>query len=217
MRNSDFTFRSPSSGSIEPIRSRHHTDHPGLNLGFVQQPGDQDSHVNLPLRGSQDPLVPLSAQPPGTYSTTARSMVIETPGFRMEPTSNATQALSSHMAPESNTSPTTYAASSRYVVTPSSVASPSYMTTPSMASPFSPIPEHAEAPCTADLDESIRRMLVGGASNEVILSIVKTHKDSKDAGIHRALDTMSLMQTDLLAARINALCQWTKLRSVLLR
>jgi hypothetical protein len=201
MCTSGFAFRSPLSGSNESTRSRyhespaHHIDYPGLDPGFFQQPGDQGSHMDLPLRGSQAPLV-LPVQPAGPYSTTDRSMAMETSSFRMAPILNATQALSSHMAPYSHTSSSTHAASPRYVATP-----------PSVASPFSPVIQHAEATCLAELDEIIRRMLAGGASTEVILSVVKTHKDSKDAGIHHALDTMSMIQTEALAARINAIGQ----------
>jgi hypothetical protein len=213
-----FTFHSPLSDSIDPPRPRHHecharhTDYPGLNPGFVQQPGNQDSRVNLPLRGSQVPLVPPPVQPARPYRATDRSMVMETPDLWMEPILNATQALSSSLAPYSNMS------SPPYVAPPSSVTSPSYMATPfSMASPFSPVSRHAEASCTAELDETIRHVLAGGTSSDFILSAVKTHKDSKDAGIHRALDTMSVIQPEVLAARINAIRQWTKVRSVLLR
>jgi hypothetical protein len=127
-------------------------------------------------------------------------MVMETPGFRMEPILNATQALSSSLASYSNMSP------SPYVAPPSSVTSPSYTATPSsIASPFSPVSRYAEASCTAELDETIRHVLAGGTSSDFILSAVKTHKDSKDAGIHRALDTMSVIQPEVLAARINAI------------
>jgi hypothetical protein len=208
MCTSGFAFRSPLSGSNESTRSRYH-ESPAHHIdpGFFQQPGDQGSHMDLPLRGSQAPLV-LPVQPAGPYSTTDRSMAMETSSFRMAPILNATQALSSHMAPYSHTSSSTHAASPRYVATPPSVASPSYMAIPSsMASPFSPVIQHAEATCLAELDEIIRRMLAGGASTEVILSVVKTHKDSKDAGIHHALDTMSMIQTEALAARINAIGQ----------
>jgi hypothetical protein len=170
--------------------------------------------MNLPFHGLQATPVPLAVPAAGTYGSTARSMPTWTPGFPMEPSQGATHASLPYTASYPYVAPYPYSAPSPHMVTPShmatpsSLASPSYIETPSsLASPFSPALLPAETYGIAARREYIRRMVHAGMSGEEFLASIKTHKDSKEAGIHRELDTMLEIQTEVLEAEVQTIGQ----------